>query len=149
MTRASGGPLRIASLAKQVPVAASFRLEEGRLVRRGVEVEMNAYCRRAVAEGVTLARATQGTCTAVTLGPPGAEDVLSAVRIAPPPASRCRLPPWRPCLEPAPDLHSPGSAVAVSGWIPIEIQFIIVSTHFCKTNPIFVSIFNVNDKLPS
>ena len=76
MTRATGGPLRIASLAKQVPVAASFRLEEGRLVRRGVDVEMNAYCRRAVAEGVTLARATQGTCTAITLGPPGAEDVL-------------------------------------------------------------------------
>ena len=76
MTRATGGPLRVASLAKQVPVAESFRLEEGRLVRRGVEVEMNAYCRRAVAEGVTLARATQGTCTAVTLGPPGAEDVL-------------------------------------------------------------------------
>jgi electron transfer flavoprotein alpha subunit len=76
LKRATGGPLRIASLAKQVPVAASFRLEEGRLVRRGVDVEMNAYCRRAVAEGVTLARATQGTCTAVTLGPPGAEDVL-------------------------------------------------------------------------
>ena len=76
VTRAAGGPLRIASLAKQVPVAASFRLEEGRLVRRGVDVEMNAYCRRAVAEGVTLARATQGTCTAITLGPPGAEDVL-------------------------------------------------------------------------
>jgi electron transfer flavoprotein alpha subunit len=76
VTRATGGPLRVASLAKQVPVAESFRLEEGRLVRRGVDVEMNAYCRRAVAEGVTLARATQGTCTAVTLGPPGAEDVL-------------------------------------------------------------------------
>ena len=76
MTRAGGGPLRIASLAKQVPVAASFRLEEGRLVRRGVDVEMNPYCRRAVAEGVTLARATDGTCTAITLGPPGAEDVL-------------------------------------------------------------------------
>ena len=45
-------------------------------MRRGVDVEMNAYCRRAVAEGVTLARATQGTCTAITLGPPGAEDVL-------------------------------------------------------------------------
>jgi len=74
--RADGQPLRIASLAKQVPVAASFRLEEGRLVRRGVDVEMNAYCRRAVAEGVTLARATRGTCTVVTLGPPGAEDVL-------------------------------------------------------------------------
>ena len=45
-------------------------------MRRGVDVEMNAYCRRAVAEGVTLARATEGTCTVMTLGPPGAEDVL-------------------------------------------------------------------------
>ena len=76
MRRAAGQPLRIASLAKQVPVPASFRLEEGRLVRRGVEVEMNAYCRRAVAEGVALARATGGSCTVVTLGPPEAEDVL-------------------------------------------------------------------------
>ena len=76
MRRAAGQPLRIASLAKQVPVAASFRLKEGRLVRRGVDVEMNAYCRRAVAEGVALARATGGSCTVVTLGPPEAEDVL-------------------------------------------------------------------------
>ena len=37
---------------------------------------MNAYCRRAVAHGVTLARETGGTCTALTLGPPSAEDVL-------------------------------------------------------------------------
>ena len=31
---------------------------------------MNPYCRRAVAEGVTLARETGGSCTVVTLGPP-------------------------------------------------------------------------------
>ena len=37
---------------------------------------MNPYCRRAVAHGVTLARETGGSCTVVTLGPPGAEDVL-------------------------------------------------------------------------
>ena len=37
---------------------------------------MNAYCRRAVSQGVTLARATGGSCTVVTLGPPSAEDVL-------------------------------------------------------------------------
>jgi electron transfer flavoprotein alpha subunit len=37
---------------------------------------MNPYCRRAVSEGVTLARDTGGTCTVVTLGPPSAEDVL-------------------------------------------------------------------------
>ncbi len=76
MTRAAGEPLRIASLVKQVPLAESFRLEGGRLVRRGVDSEMNAYCRRAVAAGVTLARDSGGSCTVVTLGPPGAEDVL-------------------------------------------------------------------------
>jgi electron transfer flavoprotein alpha subunit len=37
---------------------------------------MNPYCRRAVAQGVTLARESGGTCTVVTLGPPTAEDVL-------------------------------------------------------------------------
>jgi electron transfer flavoprotein alpha subunit len=51
-------------------------MEDGRLVRDGVGLEMNAYCRRAVAEGVILARATGGSCTVVTLGPPSAEDVL-------------------------------------------------------------------------
>ena len=74
--RSVGDPLRIASLAKQVPLAESLRLEGGRLARDGVEVEMNPYCRRAVAEGVALARETGGSCTVVTLGPPSAEDVL-------------------------------------------------------------------------
>ncbi len=76
VTRAAGDALRIASLVKQVPVAESLLLEDGRLVRDGVPVEMNPYCRRAVAEGVILARDTGGNCTVVTLGPPGAEDVL-------------------------------------------------------------------------
>ena len=76
MPRAAGDPLRIAVLAKQVPLAESLELQEGRLVRTGVGVEMNPYCRRAVAQGVSLARDTGGTCTVVTLGPPGAEDVL-------------------------------------------------------------------------
>jgi electron transfer flavoprotein alpha subunit len=74
--REVGAPLRIASLVKQIPHPEALRMEDGRLVRDGVELEMNAYCRRAVAEGVTLARATGGTCTVVTLGPPSAEDVL-------------------------------------------------------------------------
>ena len=68
-SRVAGAPLRIASLAKQVPLAESFRLDDGRLVRAGVGLEMNPYCRRAVAEGVTLARDSGGTCTVVTLGP--------------------------------------------------------------------------------
>ena len=76
MSRAAGDRLTIASLAKQVPLAESLRLAGGRLVRTGVGVEMNPYCRRAVAEGVTLARDSGGTCTVVTLGPEGAEDVL-------------------------------------------------------------------------
>ncbi len=76
MSRASGDPLRIASLAKQVPLAESMQLEDGRLVRAGVGLEMNPYCRRAVAQGVTLARDSGGSCTVVTLGPPEAEDVL-------------------------------------------------------------------------
>src|SRR5271170_3013344 len=37
---------------------------------------MNPYCRRAVAEGVTLARDSGGTCTVLTIRPEGAEDVL-------------------------------------------------------------------------
>jgi electron transfer flavoprotein alpha subunit len=74
--RAVGTPLRIASLAKQIPQPEALRMEGGRLLRDGVELEMNAYCRRAVAEGVILARATDGSCTVFTLGPPSAEDVL-------------------------------------------------------------------------
>jgi electron transfer flavoprotein alpha subunit len=74
--RAAGAPLRIAALAKQVPVPESLRMEDGRLVRTGVAFEMNAYCRRAVSEGVRLARDTGGSCTVLTLGPPSAEDVL-------------------------------------------------------------------------
>jgi electron transfer flavoprotein alpha subunit len=68
--------LRVASLAKQIPHPEAMQIEDGRLVRTGVELEMNAYCRRAVAEGVTLATETGGSCTVITLGPPSAEDVL-------------------------------------------------------------------------
>jgi electron transfer flavoprotein alpha subunit len=74
--RRAGAPLRVASTAKQIPHPEAMRIEDGRLVRDGVELEMNAYCRRAVAEGVTLAAETGGSCTVVTLGPPSAEDVL-------------------------------------------------------------------------
>ena len=47
-----------------------------RLVRQGLELEMNAYCRRAVSKGVEWAQASGGGCTVFTLGPPSAEDVL-------------------------------------------------------------------------
>jgi electron transfer flavoprotein alpha subunit len=68
---------RIAVLVKQVPHAASLELgPDGRLVRDGLELEMNPYCRRAVAKGVELAREHHAHCTVITLGPPEAEDVL-------------------------------------------------------------------------
>ena len=45
-------PLRIAALIKQIPVGESMTLgDDGRLVREGLELEMNAYCRRAVSQG--------------------------------------------------------------------------------------------------
>jgi electron transfer flavoprotein alpha subunit len=71
------GPLRIAVLVKQIPKFESMELgPDGRLVRDGLELEMNAYCRRAVAQGVTLARETGGATVVFTMGPPSADDVL-------------------------------------------------------------------------
>src|SRR5262245_14088564 len=69
--------MRIAVLVKQVPKFEAMEMgADGRLVRDGLELEMNPYCRRAVAKGVELAAATDGTCTVFTLGPPAAEDSL-------------------------------------------------------------------------
>src|ERR1700733_5702853 len=52
------------------------RGNDGRLVREGIDLEMNAYCRRAVSKGVEWARESGGSCMVFTLGPPSAEDVL-------------------------------------------------------------------------
>jgi electron transfer flavoprotein alpha subunit len=69
--------MRVAVLAKQVPSVEDMGLDEkGRLTRVGVGLEMNAYCRRAVAKGVEIAAAAGGTCVVFSLGPPVAEDVL-------------------------------------------------------------------------
>ena len=69
--------MRIAVLVKQIPDAETLELlPSGRVRREGFDLEMNAYCRRAVAKGVELAAATEGSCTVITLGPPSAEDVL-------------------------------------------------------------------------
>lgn len=69
--------MRIAVLVKQVPRFESMELgPDGRLLREGLELELNPYCRRAVSKGVELARVSAGTCTVVTLGPPSAEDCL-------------------------------------------------------------------------
>ncbi len=73
----AGSEVRIAVLVKQVPRAETLELSaSGRLKRDDVDLEMNAYCRRAVSKGVELAAATGGSCTVFTLGPPSAEDCL-------------------------------------------------------------------------
>jgi len=70
-------PLSVAVLVKQVPLAEEFRLgADGRLVREDVPLEVNPYCRRAIAKGVEIASASGGRCVAFALGPPAAEDVL-------------------------------------------------------------------------
>ena len=69
--------LRIAALVKQIPAFEEMTLgSDGRLVREGIELEMSAYCRRAVAQAVALAAEHDGTVTVITLGPPTAEDCL-------------------------------------------------------------------------
>ncbi len=69
--------LRIAALVKQIPAFESMTLgPDGRLVREGLELEMSAYCRRAVAQAVATAADHGGTVTVLTLGPPTAEDTL-------------------------------------------------------------------------
>lgn len=70
-------PLRIAALIKQVPRAETMELlPDGRLNRADQELELNAYCRRAVAKGVELAGESGGECVVFTLGPASAEDSL-------------------------------------------------------------------------
>ena len=69
--------MRIAALVKQIPAFEEMELgPDGRLRRDGLDLEMNAYCRRAVAQAVALAAERGGTCTVFTLGPPPAEDAL-------------------------------------------------------------------------
>ncbi len=70
--------MRIAVLVKQVPAFEEMVLgADGRLVRDHIELELNPYCRRAVAQSVLLAAERTGThVTVITLGPPAAEDAL-------------------------------------------------------------------------
>ena len=68
-------PLRVLALAKQIPVFQEMRLgPDGRLVREGV-LHMNDYCRRAVAKGHEIAKASDGTMSVMTLGPDSADTV--------------------------------------------------------------------------
>lgn len=77
MSTTSPVPFRVAALAKQIPLGEEMVLDtDGRLRREGVDLEMNAYCRRAVSKGTELAQATGGSCTVFTMGPPSAGDVL-------------------------------------------------------------------------
>ena len=70
--------MRIAALVKQVPAIAEMALgSDGRLIRTGTELEMSAYCRRAVSKAVELAsQRSNCSVTVFTLGPPSAEEVL-------------------------------------------------------------------------
>jgi len=70
--------MRIAALVKQIPAFEEMELgPDGRLRRDGLDLEMNPYCRRAVAQAVELAAAVgDGVVTVFTLGPPQADDVL-------------------------------------------------------------------------
>lgn len=69
-------PLRVLALAKQIPVFESMRLgADRRLVRDSDELHMNDYCRRGVAVGLRIARASGGTLSVLTMGPPSADTV--------------------------------------------------------------------------
>ena len=77
--------MRIAVVVKQVPTFTELALDaDGRLIRAGLPLELNPYCRRAVSQAVKLAAEATGTggdaagtsVTVVTLGPPSADDVL-------------------------------------------------------------------------
>ena len=71
--------MRIAALVKQIPAFEEMELgPDGRLRREGHDLEMNPYCRRAVAQAVELAVTLPGDheCVFLTLGPPAADDVL-------------------------------------------------------------------------
>ena len=67
--------MRIAVLVKQIPAPVEFRMDGGRLVRDGVPLEVNAYCRRANAKAVELAGAG-GEVVVFTMGPPAADEAL-------------------------------------------------------------------------
>lgn len=79
MTSAARESLRIAVLVKQVPHPDQMNLgADGRLQRQGLDLdlEMNAFCRRAVTAGVETAALSGGSCTVLTVGPPTAAEVL-------------------------------------------------------------------------
>ena len=71
--------MRVAVLVKQIPKFEAMELgPDGRLVRDGLELEMNAYCRRAVEPGVSSSPREHGGIASPCSrsGPPPAEDTL-------------------------------------------------------------------------
>ena len=70
--------LRTVALAKQVPGGNSTGDLDGsgRLRRDPDDREMNPFCRRAVSQAVRFAQDTGGHSTVITMGPPGATDVV-------------------------------------------------------------------------
>jgi electron transfer flavoprotein alpha subunit len=67
--------VRIAVLVKQIPQPGELRLQDGHLVREGVPLETNAFCRRANAQAVALA-GDDGEVVVFTMGPPSARAAL-------------------------------------------------------------------------
>jgi electron transfer flavoprotein alpha subunit len=67
----------MAVLVKQIPAVEEMQMNDGHLVRTGTDVEMSAFCRRAVSKAVELGMSTQSSSiTVISLGPPPAADVL-------------------------------------------------------------------------
>lgn len=70
--------MRILVLIKQVPDAAEVRInpETNTLIREGVPSIINPYDLHALEAGLQLKEETEGTVTALTMGPPQAEEAL-------------------------------------------------------------------------
>ncbi len=69
--------MKILVCVKQVPSSDSMRFDErGYLERTEVALEMNPYCRRALAKGTELAWKSSGKCTVVSMGPRSAREML-------------------------------------------------------------------------
>ena len=72
--------MRIAVLVKQIPAFEEMRLgRDGRLVREGLEPEMNAYCRRAVSQACASTGVTLAVCSRTSFlpGPLNTETMMS------------------------------------------------------------------------
>ncbi len=68
--------MRVGVFVKQIPQFEAMTLgADGRLQRDGLPLEMNAYCRRAVAQAVALA-GSDDEIVVFTLGPAAADDVV-------------------------------------------------------------------------